>query len=147
MSALATTYKPPFKKKAIILKTLMLVDLPHFSFRGVTASNASQIACYLRMLVAKHQLSESPDRLVHLRIPSVLDLAGLFRCSELDILDALYELKEESYQYSLMGLDGLITLLDPHMRTPRECTCWEKLAKFLHPKVLLFSSRPERKQE
>jgi hypothetical protein len=77
-----------------------------------------QIAVYLKKLLDKYT-HERKDT-AHVIVPSVLNLAGFFHCSELHILEALQELGRFVYDYEMTGLDCPIHLKscqhheDPH---------------------------------
>jgi hypothetical protein len=92
--------------------TLDTAHLPALRFHDWN-SRSSQIAAYIRRLLGKYQTAEQQ---VHLTIPSVLTLADWLQCCEMDIIDALHELKTEQYAYLLTGIDEVIQLRDPLSR-------------------------------
>jgi hypothetical protein len=71
--------------------------------------SALQIACHIRQLLETYGTGHP----VTLKIPSCMALAEFYNRSPLDVLDALFCLKEQQFTYRMNGLDGEITLYDP----------------------------------
>ncbi len=65
----------------------------------------------------------------HLELPSVIELARQFQCCEMDIFDALLELKNHGYRHELNGIDGPIKLWDPLYRKPANIRRWRVLSQ------------------
>lgn len=74
-------------------------------------SRVVQFSAYFKKLMTDNGSST-------LMLPSVLQLAQFFNCCELDILDTLYELKQQGYQYDMPDFNGLITLRDTLGHSP-----------------------------
>ena len=100
--------------------TLQEKDLSSFTVKEMEESSASQISGFLSRLLAKFQ--KDYKEVLYLRVPSIMVLAQVFHCLELDVLDALRDMEEQSYCHELTGLDSLITLYDPHKRSPQFCS-------------------------
>lgn len=96
-------------------KTVCLTGagLPRIRFHEWDTRSA-QIAAYLRRLLQVHQDATVAD----VQIPSLLELADIFDCCELDLFEALNELKQQAYRYEMNGLDCPIRLSDPLLRKP-----------------------------
>ena len=101
--------------------TLDLEDLPKFRLDR-KRSHVEQIARYLRGLL--HHPSVRTQKEMHVMLPAVLDLLPFFRCSELDLLDALIQLKDDDYHYEIHALDAPLHLYDPLNRKPRGRQRW-----------------------
>jgi hypothetical protein len=98
--------------ESLELIDLALTDLPSF-MTNRRDSNVTQITHYLRRLLARFQ---APHTHPSLKLPSVMRLSGFFHCSELDILEALHRLGNQSYDFEVRGLDTGIRLQDPLCR-------------------------------
>lgn len=90
------------------MTAITTVQLPpmHFSDKR---SVALQIAAHLRK--ALHKYGQGCP--TSLRIPSAMELAGFYHHSILDVLDGLFELKNQHYAYTMNGLDAEIILQGP----------------------------------
>jgi hypothetical protein len=64
----------------------------------------------------KKYRDEVKDQAHPLLLPSVMELAGQYHWNILDVLEALFELKKQHYDYRMDGLDGEILLWDPLCR-------------------------------
>jgi hypothetical protein len=84
-----------------------------------------QVAQYFRQLLEKHPIR------TYLKLPSIMELSGLFHCGEMDIYDALYQLKQEFYNYEMHGVDGPILLQDPLIRKIANEAQWKEFSKAL----------------
>ena len=88
-------------------KVLHIEELPARTVNN-DSSAAIQIASYMKRLLA-----EWGDRQCStLVLPPLTKLARHFGVSEIEVFDAFYELMQEGYDYSLNGIDSLITLTD-----------------------------------
>ena len=90
---------------------MWLEEFPPCTFTSNTSSTL-QIAAYIRTMLETRQ-GEQATSLV---IPSIMELSSFFQRSELDIMDAFSELKNQGYALRIPGLDGLITIWDPLIR-------------------------------
>jgi hypothetical protein len=104
---------------------------------------ALQIAAHLRRTLEAYGNGNPPS----LRLPSAMVLAGFYRRSILDVLDGLFELKHQHYEYVMNGLDGEIILHDPLARrkTARKGPGWSALSEeFLRPwnTVMAYTRNP-----
>lgn len=79
-------------------------------------SNIKKIARWIK----KNYQERIKDQGHPLNMPSVMELAGLHHWSILDVLEALFELKRQHYDYKIDGLDGDIMLWDPLCRQPKK---------------------------
>lgn len=68
-----------------------------------------QIAEYLKKILALYVTAKPHE--VHL--PSVMFLAGFFHRPLIDVLEGLWELKKQHYDYVMTGLDTDIVLYEP----------------------------------
>lgn len=94
---------------------------------------STQLAMYLRTLLERYQLKNVVNVL---ELPSIMDLSAHFDCCEMDIFDALFELKEQAYRYEIHGLDGCIKLCDPLCRKSGNLKtekAWQALFKPFYP--------------
>jgi hypothetical protein len=85
-----------------------------------------QIALHLRNVLALNGTG-CP---LKIQLPPALELSGFYRKTVMEVLDALFELKREGYDYHMYGLDGEITLIDPLSRKSGSTapqTQWGKL--------------------
>lgn len=82
-------------------------DLPPYSLSGDTTV-AVQMASYFKKLLA-----ESADENGTLVVPPLQVLAHHFGVSEIEVFDAFYEMLQQGYEYTLHGIDSLVTLRDP----------------------------------
>ncbi len=103
----------PNQTKGRVIKNnfsvFQLDDLPAFEF-DTNQSYATQYANYFKNLLLNPSSS-------HIIIPTATELSIFFNCCELDILDALYEIKEQGYEYDMYGISSLITIKDK-LRVP-----------------------------
>ncbi len=76
---------------------------------------SAQLAQYFHRLLENHL---EPNKVHHLELPSILELARIMNCCEMDVFDALYELKHQAYAYEILGIDTPIKLYDPLFRKP-----------------------------
>jgi hypothetical protein len=90
---------------------IKLQALPPFKF-SQKSEVALQIASHMRRTLELFGTGNPPS----LKIPSAMDLAFFYRCSVLDVLDGLFALKTQRYDYSMNGLDSEIILKDPISR-------------------------------
>jgi len=82
---------------------------PRFPHGEVTSV---QLADYFQQLF--HIQKDHPKTFkTEVELPSVVKLAEFFFCSELDILDALQDLKQQGYDYRLQGLTRPFQILLP----------------------------------
>jgi hypothetical protein len=68
-----------------------------------------QIAAHLRHMLETFGSGEQ----LSLKTPSAMTLSGFYNRSILDVLDALFALKKQHYEYIIQGLDGEIILYAP----------------------------------
>lgn len=88
---------------------------------------STQLATYFRKLLEDNLVCNQ----VHcLQVPSLLTLAEIFGCCEMDVFDALYELKQQAYTYQFAGIDAPITLRDPLFRKPTNIRRPERRGKW-----------------
>lgn len=94
-------------------------NLPGIAYTEMPAFNANkktemavQIANHLKTML-KVSGTGCP---ASLRVPSALELSGFYHCSILEVLDGLFELKKQHYEYVMNGLDAEIILHDPLCR-------------------------------
>jgi hypothetical protein len=78
--------------------------------------NMKKIARWLK----KNYQEQITDQAHPLLMPSMMELAGLHHWNILDVLEALFELKRQHYDYKMDGLDGEILLWDPLCRQPKK---------------------------
>lgn len=83
-------------------------ELPPFQAKEEQAISL-QIAKHLKLTLNK--LGKGAN--ISLKLPSAIDLADFYHCTPLDVLDGLFNLKNQLYEYSMPGLDGEITLSGP----------------------------------
>jgi hypothetical protein len=83
------------------------------------------------------------------QLPSVMELAGFYRCSPLDVLDGLYSLKNQRYEYVMNGLDsdvllyGSILAYKPTKVLPAWLYPWEREHKLKEtPLTTPFQHQP-----
>lgn len=79
---------------------------------NIKADVPLQIAAHLRKTMDMYGTG-SP---VVLRVPSAMELSFFYHRSILDVLDGLFALKAQHYEYMLKGLDDVITLENPLAR-------------------------------
>lgn len=65
----------------------------------------------LLRVIQVHILAGRPPWLA---VPSVKELAPAFHCTDMDVLEALYELTQQGYDFRLSGLDRPVILSDPY---------------------------------
>jgi hypothetical protein len=94
------------------IATLTVAELPEITFND-KQDVARQIADHL-IKILKEKGCGCPTSL---RIPSSLMLGQFYKQSILDVLDGLFELKQQHYEYVMNGLDAEIILHDPLCRT------------------------------
>lgn len=116
--------------------------LPAFKLKDCM-NIASQIASHLKRIL-QHQASD----MACLNLPSAMELAEFYHCSALDVLDGLYHLKNQSYEYAMNGLDSEIILYGPiagHKPVkplPEWLYPWERAHKVTeNPIITLFQTR------
>jgi hypothetical protein len=63
-----------------------------------------------------------------LAVPSVIELADAFQCTEMDVMEALYELTQQGYDFKLSALDRPIILADPYAEL-HEYAVWYPVLK------------------
>jgi len=78
-------------------------------------TTTNQLAQYFRKLLENRL---DPDQVHQIELPSILELARIMNCCELDIFDALSLLKQQAYAYELHGIDAPVKLYDPLFRKP-----------------------------
>ena len=83
-------------------------QLPPFQAKPEMAMSL-QIARHLKQTLKK--LGKEAN--ITLKLPSAILLADFYHCTPLDVLDALFTLKNQLYEYTMPGLDGEITLYGP----------------------------------
>ncbi len=81
-----------------------------------------QIRDYLAHLVERAQ--QGHHKAAYLQIPSILELTVFFGCCEMDVFDALFEMKKDHYRYELLGIDAPVKLWDPLNRTAHPRKRW-----------------------
>jgi len=94
-----------------VLPAISTEELPNWEFNN-KKEISEQIATHLK-LAFKLYAQGCP---ASLRIPSAMELSVFYRYSILDVLDALFELKNQHYEYVMYGLDAEIILHDPLCR-------------------------------
>lgn len=102
----------PLNEKAVM--TFNPRNLPSLKIHEWDTTS-SQIGSYFRRLLEKYQASRV---VAYLQLPSILELAEFFHCCEMDVFDALHELKQQAYSYEIHGIDSPIRLSDPLLRKP-----------------------------
>jgi hypothetical protein len=77
-----------------------------------------------------------------------MELAEFYHCSALDVLDGLYNLKNQRYEYAMNGLDSDVILygplvgLKPTKALPVWLYPWERTHKVTeNPIITLFQKR------
>lgn len=100
---------------APIAKTLQLEHLPAFVLPDSEKSRVQSVFHYLQKLVDKEvgQLNDT------LELPSISNLSHYFRCSPLEIYDALRELRHREYDYHFSKFDQPVRIwlkADPSKR-------------------------------
>jgi hypothetical protein len=111
----------PVNKSIILFNT---DELPKFKMHEWNTTS-SQIAAYLRHVLERYQVS---DHIESLELPSILDLSIHFGCCEMDLFDALFELKKQAYRYEINGIDHPIRITDPLLRKPSNYKRWKVLS-------------------
>jgi hypothetical protein len=74
-----------------------------------------QISAHLRQQLERCGTGNPPT----IGLPSAMELSYFYERNVLDVLDALFELKKQQYEYSINGLDAEILLWDPTSRRRR----------------------------
>lgn len=107
------------------IPSLDLAELPRWKFND-REDVSQQIATHLRKALEELGAGNPPS----LRTPSVMHLADFCNRSILDVLDALYALKLQHYEYVMNGLDADVILHDPlaRKRGSRRTPGWSGLA-------------------
>ena len=90
---------------------LDIYTLPPCKF-SEKADSALEIATHLRRVLETYGNGEP----LSLRLPSTMALSGFYHRSILDVLDGLFELKRQHYDYMMNGLDAESILHDPLAR-------------------------------
>lgn len=83
-------------------------ELPPFQAKADQAIS-TQIAKHLKQTL--NNLEKGVN--VSLKLPSAIVLADFYHCTPLDVLDGLFTLKNQLYEYAMPGLDGELTLSGP----------------------------------
>jgi len=78
--------------------------------------SVQQISAHLRQQLERYGAGNIPT----IELPSAMELSYFYERNVLDVLDALFELKKQQYEYSMNGLDAEILLWDPINRRRRE---------------------------
>jgi len=118
-------------------------QLPPFQAKPELAVSL-QIARHLKQALKKF----GKEANVTLKIPSAILLADFYHCTPLDVLDALFNLKNQLYEYTMPGLDGEITLYGPvngcniNRQIPAWLYPWEQTHKLAeNPLINLLKER------
>jgi len=90
------------------IMALSITEIPPCKLRS-DLNTAQQVACHLRRVLEIYGEGMPPS----LKIPSTIELARFFNRSILEILDGLFEMKKQHFEYVMLGLDGEIILHDP----------------------------------
>jgi len=86
---------------------------------------SSQIASYFRQLLESKQI----ETVAYVELPSIFEFSDFFNCCEMDVFDALYELKLQAYWYEIHKVDGFINLCDPLLRKLINTRRWRGFPK------------------
>jgi hypothetical protein len=96
--------------RLIQLNEPALQGIKFHEWSPVSAQLARALRGILGEAVQEHEM-------VEMQLTSILALSEILGCCEMDVFDALYELKHQYYSYQLHGIDSPILLWDPLKRT------------------------------
>ena len=115
--ALPKIIQKPFKYTVQHLKTLM----------GESEINSKvfNLRAKLQRAIQVHVLAGGSPRLA---VPSVTELAEAFQCTDVDVLEALYELTQQGYDFKLSSMDRPVILSDPYAEL-HEYAAWYPVLK------------------
>jgi hypothetical protein len=101
---------------------LQIANLPELRFHEWTPIS-SQIAFYFQ----RHVFMRYPSSaFTAIELPSILELSDYLQCHEVDIFQALYQLKQLAYEYEVYGIDTPIRLKDKLPMKPARLNLDEK---------------------
>jgi hypothetical protein len=89
-----------------VTKMIQLQKLPAFVIPDSEKSPVTCVLGYLRKLLAK-ELEQSGESL---ELPSIANLSQYFRCSPLEVYDALRELRQGQHEYQFSKFDHPIVI-------------------------------------